>query len=87
MYVSERPNRNAAIYMAVENDRNTSPILRRGCAAIAKDFGMTEPYVRRIHARITSVIDSGESTTEGIKYLADAYYANEDAREIKEETN
>jgi hypothetical protein len=48
---------------------------------------MTEPYVRRIHAQVTSVIDSGESTTEGIKHLADAYYANEDAGEIKEETN
>jgi len=73
--------------MAVENDRNTSPILRRGCAAVAKDFGMTEPYVRRIHNQVTSVIDSGESTIEGIKYLADAYYAEAGAGEIKEETN
>jgi len=87
VYVSERPNRNAAIYLAVENDRKTSPILRRGCAAIAKDFGMTEPYVRRIHVQIAGVIDSGESTTEGIKYLADAYHAEADAGEIKEESN
>ena len=85
--MSERPNRNAAIYAAVQIDRRKTPALRRGCGAIASDFGISEPSARRIHAQIESAITNGDTTEEAIQYLADAYFAEADAETIKEESN
>ena len=73
--MSERPNRNAAVYAAVQSDRNKTPALRRGCGAIAGDFGISEPSARRIHAQIESAIAKGDTTEETIQRLADAYFA------------